>query len=182
MDTTSVLIQALTEQNELLRQLLAATNKPKLGLHDNAGTVKIFCNRSNGCNWYTFNNGTVNPVNSTALTGYLKNLEFQKCTRRDKETWKLLTTIQADRTYILESGYDSHFTKSLLSAIASLTPDQLLTPVTISPKPGDDDVVLFARVWIGSEYIKGEYSQDSDFREIAKRAIACVKAANGQEF
>ncbi len=182
MNTELALIEALTEQNQLLKQLLAATNKPRLGLHDDCGTVKIYCNRSNNCNWYRIINGEVSPVNSTALTGYLKDLRFEKCDRRGKEVWKLLTTIQADKTYVLESGYDSHFTKSLLSAIASLTPDQILNPVTISPRQGDDDQVLFARVWIGSEYIKGQYSQDMDFREVAKRAIAVVKAANGEEF
>ncbi|MDZ8086393.1 MAG: hypothetical protein RMY16_12645 [Nostoc sp. DedQUE12b] len=68
----------------------------------------------------------------TALTGYLKELKFEKCERRGKEVYKLLITIQADRPYILESGYDTHFAKSVLAAIATLTPEQLYSPITHS--------------------------------------------------
>jgi hypothetical protein len=35
-----------------------------------------------------------------------------------------------------------------------------------------------ARVWIGGEYIKAQYDQDTNFRPIAQQAIANVTAAN----
>ncbi len=59
-------------------------------------------------------------VQSTANFG-IKELRFENTERRKKETCKLLITIQADRTYILESGYDTHFSKCILAAIATLT-------------------------------------------------------------
>lgn len=119
---------------------------------------------------------------ATALTGYLKELRFENTERRNKETCKLITTIQGDRTYILESGYDVHFSKCILSAIASLTPEQLYSPITLQPQPGTDESVLFCRVWVGSELVKAPYGEETNWRETAEQAIAVVKAANEMVF
>ena len=147
---TAQLIASLTRQEQLLQQLISVLNKPRLGFHSDAGVTRIYCNRSNGCLWYTLANGsTPVAIQQTALTGYLKELKFERVQRRGKEVCKLLITIEADGVYLLESGYDSHFSKCLLSAIASLTPQQLMQPVTISPAAGDDEAVLFARLYVG---------------------------------
>ncbi|NDJ26151.1 hypothetical protein GS682_32185 [Nostoc sp. B(2019)] len=53
---TSELLAALMRQEELLKQLVASINKPKLGLHNDAGSRKIYCNRHNGFLWYTQSN------------------------------------------------------------------------------------------------------------------------------
>lgn len=172
------IIKALHRQNELLQELVNNLNKPRLGFHDNAGVTRVYCNRSNGCLWYTLANGTPVEIKQSALTGYLRELKFERVMRRGKEVCKLLITIEADRNYLLESGYDSHFSKCVLSAIALLPPEQLHQPITISPAPGDDDAVLFARIYLGADYIKAPYSQDTNFREVAKQAISAVKAAN----
>jgi hypothetical protein len=95
-------------------------------------------------------------------------LKFEKVERRGKEVYKLLTTIQADKLYSLESGYDSHFSKGLLMALAALNAQQIQQPITIQPAAGDDDAVLFCRVWAGSEIIKAPYNDDTDWREIAQ--------------
>ncbi|WP_334862434.1 hypothetical protein [Nostoc sp.] len=90
----------------------------------------------------------------------------------------MLVTIQADRTYILESGYDTHFSKCILAAIATLTTQQLYVPLTLQPQPGNDESVLFCRVWIGSELIMTNYNQQSDWKVTARQAIDVVKAAS----
>lgn len=174
----SGLVALLNRQEKLLTEIRDSLNKPRLGLHNDAGACKIYCNRQHGSLWYTLTDKIANPVQETALTGYLKELKFEETERRGKPTYKLLTTIAAQRLYILESGDDSHFTKCLLSAIASLAPSQLSLPITISPQPGDDDKVLFCRVWIGSEYVKAPYSEDSDFQAIGDKAIALVRNAS----
>lgn len=61
---------------------------------------------------------------------------------------------------------------------ATLSPNQLSNLLTISPQPGDDDKVLFARVFIGGQLILTKYSEDSDWRDIALQALANVKTAN----
>ena len=179
---TSDLLAALMRQEELLKQLVAAINKPKLGLHSEAGSCKIYCNRQHGGLWYKLN-GEPSDVPQTALTGYLKELRFENTERRKKETCKLLITVQADRTYILESGYDTHFSKSLLTAIARLRPEQLYAPVTLQPQPGTtDESVLFCRVWVGSELIKASYGEETDWKVTARQALDVVKAASEMVF
>ena len=130
------------------------------------------------CGIYTLSNNEVTAIASTALTGYLRELKFEKCERRGKEVYKLLITIQADRPYILESGHDTHFAKSVLAAIATLTPQELYSPITLQPQAGTtDENVLFCRVWVGSELVMASYNEQSDCREISKQAIAVTKAA-----
>ncbi|AUB35434.1 hypothetical protein COO91_01314 [Nostoc flagelliforme CCNUN1] len=175
---TSDLLAALMRQEELLKQLIASINKPKLGLHSEAGSCKIYCNRHNGSLWYTLNNSEASAITQTALTGYLKELKFEKCERRGKEVYKLLITIQADRPYILESGHDTHFAKSVLAAIATLTPQQLYSPITLQPQPGTtDENVLFCRVWVESELVIASYNEETNWREVSKQALAVTKAA-----
>ena len=175
-DINTQLLTALNRQQQLLEMILSSLDKPKLGLHNDAGICKIYCNRHNGCNWYTLTNGEPTPVQATALTGYLKAIKFEATERRGKPVHKLLTTIAADRLYILESGHDSHFSKGLLAAIAQLRPQDLLQPVTIQPSPGDEDSVLFCRVWLGVEQVRAQYNEETDWREVAKQAIAVVRA------
>ena len=67
-DLTNTLMLAIREQNHLLQQILAKLDKPQLGLHDSAGAIRIYANRSNGCLWYTVTDGNVTPITQTALT------------------------------------------------------------------------------------------------------------------
>ena len=176
------ILASLTQQQQLLEKILSALSKPQLGLHNDAGICKIYCNRQHSSLWYTLTNGEPIPVTATALTGYLKELRFEQTERRGKLCHKLIATIQADRVFLLESGYDTHFSKGMLAAVALLAPRQLLQPITIQPQPGDDDSVLFCRIWCGTECVKVSYDESVDWREIAKRAIANVKAAVDMPF
>ena len=169
------ILASLQRQEKLLEKLLAAQAKGRLGFHQDAGTVRIYCNRSNNCLWYKLDNGNPLPIIHNALTGCIADLRFEKVERRGKEVHKLLTAIDADKQYLLESGFDSHFSKCILSAIAILTQIQLQQPITIAVAPGDDEAVLFARIYSGSEYIKVGYDSDTNFREVSKAAIANVR-------
>ncbi|MCC5608434.1 hypothetical protein LC612_16970 [Nostoc sp. CHAB 5834] len=75
-EQTSELFALLMRQEELLKQLVASINKPKLGLHSEAGSCKIYCNRQHGGLWYKLN-GEPSAIPQTALTGYLKELRFE---------------------------------------------------------------------------------------------------------
>ncbi len=144
---------------------------------------KIYCNRHNGYLWYTLNNSEASAITQTALTGYLRELKFEKCERRGKEVYKLLITIQADRLYILESGHETHFAKCVLAAIATLTPQQLYCPLTLQPTPGTtDESVLFCRVWVGSELVMASYNEQTEWGQIWQQAVEVTKAANEMAF
>ena len=95
---TAHLLAALTRQEELLKRLIATLDKPKLGLHNDAGTCKIYCNRQHGHLWYSLDaDRNPKPITATALTVYLKDLKFEQTERRGKPCHKLLATIVAIR-------------------------------------------------------------------------------------
>ncbi|WP_242055943.1 hypothetical protein [Nostoc flagelliforme] len=70
----------------------------------------------------------------------------------------------------------------MLAAVASLTPQQLYSHVTLQPQPGNDDSVLFCRLWVGSELVMASYNEETNWREISKQALAVTKAANEMVF
>lgn len=173
-----ILAVALAEQTNLLQQILNKLDRPQLGFHDGAGAMRVYANRSNGGLWYTITDGQPQIINHTALTGYLTDISFPKVERRGKECVKLQITMQGDRTYLIEAGHDSHFSKGFLSAVALLLPSQVQSPITLSPQAGEDDSVLFCRVYSGGQLVKGPYDDGTDFRLVAMAAIAAVR--NGQ--
>jgi hypothetical protein len=177
MATDAQLLAALTRQNELLSQILASLKQPKLGLVDAPALMRIYANRSNNCLWYTIRDNEVVPVTATALTGYLQELRFETVERRGKSVVKLQAYLRADRPYCVESGYESHFSKGLLNAIATLSPVQLEQPITLSPQPGTDESVLFCRVYdAAGDLVRAGYDDQTNWRVVARRAIANVEA------
>jgi hypothetical protein len=173
IDATAQILASMTRQTELLQAILAQLQQPRLGFSDSG---RIYCNRQHGSLWYRLDSDrNPVPITSATLTGYLIGLEFPRVQRRGKEEVKLRAVIRADGTYTLECGYNSHFSKGLLAAIASLTPGQLRRPITIRPQPGDDEAVLFCRVEQDSTLIRAPYDDSTDWREVATTAIALVK-------
>lgn len=166
---------------ELLQQILTELriqNAPKLGFSNTApGAMWVFCNRKNPPHlWYTVQDGEVVALPGTSLTAYFQSIAFPSVERKNKEVTKLNIYMAGDRPYVIESGYDSHFSKGLLSAIATLTADQLrYTPLTICPQPGDDEAVLFCRVYLGQTLVKSQYAEDTDWRAIAHRVVTIAK-------
>lgn len=164
---------------ERLVQVLSP--QQKMGFGDAPKSEQwIFCNRGNGGCWYSLDadsNPVVLPHGS--LTGYIRQLEFTKAIRRNKECWKLHATIEADRVYILESAHDSHFSKGLLSAIALLPPDALARPITIAPSASrQNEEVLFCNVWIDGAEVLAPYSEATNWKQIGRLAVDVVKVAN----
>ena len=171
----AIMAQALAEQTLLLQQILAKLDRPQLGFHDGAGAMRVYCNRSNGGLWYTVVDGQVQVINSTALTGYLTDISFPKVERRGKECIKLQVTLTGDRPYLLEAGHDSHFSRGFLSAVALLLPTQLRQPITISPQAGEDDSVLFCRIFSDNQLIKATYDAGTDWALVARAAVSAVR-------
>lgn len=179
---TAQLLAAQTQQNELLTKILHALDRPELGLLDTPpGTQRIYCNRDRCPNalWYRLD-ASREPVglSAKAIRGYLRQLHFEQVERRGKQKWKMYTLLDCgDRSFELESGYDATFSKGVISAIASLTPQQLQQPISIGVAPGDDESVLLSRVWLGDgSPIFVKWDSDTDWRALSKRAIANIEA------
>jgi hypothetical protein len=172
----------IAQQNTLLHQLIdLLQQKQPLGFSEAPRARYIYCNRSNNCLWYWLNDAReVMPIPQTALTCLVEKLEFKQVERRGKETWKIHLHVRADRRYILEAGYDSNFSKSLLSVLSILTPPQLQQPLTIEVQAADSDEVLFSRVYLDGEVIFAPWDESTSWKVVAKRAIANVEAANAR--
>ncbi|PLZ98549.1 hypothetical protein CEN50_10875 [Fischerella thermalis CCMEE 5268] len=78
-----------------------------------------------------------------ALTGVITKIECNKTVetkfgKRQKTDLHIL----AEQPYIIRSGRDSYFSKSLLLSLDILTSEQLHQPLTIAVAPGDKKVVF----------------------------------------
>jgi hypothetical protein len=146
------------------------------------GQSYVFCNRNNGGSWYTLDENS-KPVNieHKALTGYIRKLEFKETIRRNEKSHKLHCYIEGDQLYVLEGSATAHFSKGLLSAIASLTPSQLKQPITLVPSPSTETAeVLFCNLYEGDKQVFAPYNDETDWKQISRAALDVVKAANGE--
>jgi hypothetical protein len=144
--------------------------------------VYVFCNRKHGGIWYSLDSQS-QPVNieHPALTGYIRKLEFKETVRRNEKSHKLHCYIEADQLFVLESSATAHFSKGLLSALASLSPEALKKPITICPQASTENAeVLFCNVYEGDRQVFAPYDDQTDWKRVSRAAIDCVKAANGE--
>jgi hypothetical protein len=186
--------QLIVQQNVLLQQIVdvlkqqaavppAMPRKYALGFGESPRPKYIYCNRSQGGLWYSLAddaNRTPQPISHPALTCLVDRLEFKQVERRGRETWKTHLHVRSDRLYILESGYDSNFSRSLISALAVMTALQLQQPITIEAQAADTEEVLFCRVYANGELVFAPWDEQTDWRKIARRAIANVDGAMGR--
>ncbi|MGR3280193.1 hypothetical protein ACSYAD_34645 [Acaryochloris marina NIES-2412] len=146
-----------------------------LGFGESPCGLAIFCNRANTNTWYTLNQASQpEELPYPALTGYLISIEFIPKEFRGKTSHKLRFKMMAHRPCTLEAGSESTFTKGFLSAIASLTPEQLRSPITIEVIPADEETVLFCSVWILGQKVFQGWDEQTDWREVAKKAMTNV--------
>lgn len=175
------LLQELKKQSDLLTQLLASLNKPKLGFSEKYSYTTVYCNRTRcpGFNWYVLSEG--NPIGLTAhsLTGYVVKMETNTVTRYQKDNEKLHLWVQADDLYRLEVGLDSEFASSLIRAIAGF-PGALKHPITFIPQPGNSDSVLFCKLKSPFGALYTPHNGNENRGELLKQAIANVAAVAGK--
>ena len=151
-----------------------------LGFGESPSGLAIFCNRANTNTWYTLSQDS-QPVELPypALTGYLTSIEFVPKQFKGKTSHKLRFKILAHRPCTLEAGSESTFTKGFLSAISSLTPEQLRSPITIEAIPADEETVLFCAIWSGGQKVRTQWDEPTNWREVARKAKDNVAAIKG---
>lgn len=146
-------------------------NARPLGFGESPSGMAIFCNRANTNTWYTLSQDS-QPVELPypALTGYLISIEFVPKQFKGKTSHKLRFKMMAHRPCTLEAGAESTFTKGFLMAIASLTPEQLRSPIVIEAVPADEETVLFCEVWSGGQKVRTRWDETTDWKSVARRA------------
>ncbi|WP_375469817.1 hypothetical protein [uncultured Nostoc sp.] len=104
----------------------------------------VFVKKDNDYCWYMLSeNDQKIPIYDKALTGVITGIEIDRQVETAfGEVGKIDLSILADKPYIIRSGKDSYFSKSLLLSLDALTSGQLRNPLTISVRPGDSNVVF----------------------------------------
>ena len=162
---------------DILRAIATPMSKtPTLGFVQPPRPTWIYANRTHGDRWYWRTpTGEYELCPTAALSGRLVQLEFKEVTRRNQPVWKLWATLEADRTYIIEAGKESVFSKSLLAAIASLQPTDLARIVTLEVYPSDQNQEsLFCSLYVDGNRVYGKWGEDPDWENIAHKAMVVV--------
>ncbi|MDZ7956339.1 MAG: hypothetical protein RMY34_00255 [Aulosira sp. DedQUE10] len=116
----------------------------KLGFGSIPKPQYVFVNRENDYCWYMLTEDKKHiPIYEKALTGVITEIEIKKTIETSfGEAEKTDLSVFADKPYIIRSGSDSYFSKSLLLSLDALSPAQLHNPLTIAVSPGDRKVVF----------------------------------------
>lgn len=165
-------------QEQLLERIAIALENlnPKakipLGFGEAPAQQYIFVGNESGQGlWYFLGEDSQkNYIPQKALTGTIKSLEIVHREYKNKEQAKLDITIEADRTYIVRTGFGTVFCKGLLLALNTLNSDRISKPLTIAVAPGEETVV-FARCYdaVSKKPLIADWEPDADFAAILHR-------------
>ncbi|MBD2447284.1 hypothetical protein H6G76_08910 [Nostoc sp. FACHB-152] len=116
----------------------------KLGFGSIPKPQYIFVSKENDHCWYMLSDdGKQIPIYDRAFTGIITDIEVNKIVETSQgEAKKTDLHILADKPYIIRSGSDSYFSKSLLLSLDTLSYVQLLEPLTIAVSPGEKKIVF----------------------------------------
>jgi hypothetical protein len=179
---TDELLQAILDE---LKASRSATLAPPLGFSHPPKARYIYANRQySDCLWYFWNGGKSEhePIEHTALTGWIEKLELEEKEFRGKPDLKVNLTIRADRPYVIQAGFDTLFAKGLMYTLSKLPADVFQNPITIAVEPGDTEQVLFCRIYnpSTSKPVYAPYPDEVDWAATSQRAIAKIEKARGE--
>lgn len=139
-----------------IRELLEG--EQPLGFGKQPELVFVFVRHAPESLWYARDKreGQNVPIVERDLTGYLRGLwRYDRVDGDTGETVpKLMLQVHADREYVIQSGLETNFSKSLLAALLTLPQEALTEPLTLIVEDntgGRGRPTVFARVaWRGS--------------------------------
>ncbi len=143
----------------------------KLGFGTIPKAQYIFVNREGDTCWYSLSeDDKIMPIHEKALTGVITAIECNKSVEtKFGVAYKTDLSILADKPYIIRSGRDSYFSKSLLLSLDVLTLEQLRNPLTIAVRPGEKTIV-FCNIYDPATYRAIGFSWDGH-KEIDLQAL-----------
>jgi hypothetical protein len=170
--TDQILLEILGEL-KAQRQQLGFSHAPKARY--------IYANRQYpDCLWYFWNGAKSlhEPIEFQALTGMIEKLEIEEKEFRGKPDPKVNLHIRADRLYVIQSGFDTLFTKGLLYTLSKLPIEAFKKPITIAVEAGDTEQVLFCKIYnpVTGTAVYAPYPDDVDWSAVSSRAIEKVEA------
>jgi hypothetical protein len=178
--TTESLLQAILDELKAARTAAPAV---PLGFSMPPKPRFIYANRQySNCLWYFWNSAKNEhePIEATALTGYVEKLEIEDKEFRGRTETKVNLTLRADRTYIIQAGFDTHFAHGLLHTLAKLPAEAFRQPITVAVEPGETEQVLFCKIYnpANGKSVFAPQQEDTDWRATAQRAISKIEAVH----
>ena len=144
--------------HELRRIREALEGAQPLGFGRRAQPVYVFVKHSPECLWYTRDKheGQNVPIPERDLTGFLRGV--WRFDREDQSTQqsvpKLMLLVHADRDYVVQSGFETNFSRSFLAGLLELPEGALSEPLTLIVEDntgGKGRPTVFARLeWRGT--------------------------------
>lgn len=179
---TESLLQAILDE---LRAARSAPPAVALGFSSPPKPRFVYANRQyNDCLWYFWNSAKNEhePIESTALTGWVEKLEIEDKEFRGRTESKINLTLRADRHYIIQAGFDTMFGRGLLHTLAKLPTEAFRQPIMIAVEPGETDQVLFCRIYnpANGKSVFAPYPDDTDWHATAQRAIGKIQQVQSQ--
>ena len=161
-----------------------------LGFQESSGKTIVYCNPSDGKGWYTLGSLDSQGVREQVyqpsyIKGFVTDLKFVNQTRRNKDVVKMHLCLSCGSSgeFILESGSESCFTRSVLAIFAAVVNLEVLrSPLTIFSYLSESQESLFASITMadGSKP-KLQWNNESDWRAIAAKAKRNIYLALGRE-
>lgn len=175
-DIRTQMLHELRKIRELLEQ-----GRP-LGFGKQQEPVYVFIRHASDSLWYIRDKhaGENMPIHERDLTGYLRNLwRYDRVDTSTQETVpKLMLEIQADKHYIIQSGLETNFSKSLLTGLLELEPKDLEAPLTLIVEDnasGRGRPTVFARLEVSGQRLKPTF----DRKVIADEVLSLVNERFG---
>ena len=159
-DVGKAMLLELRRIRELLEQ-----GQP-LGFGKKQEPTFVFIRHSPESLWYSRDKqeGENNLIFERDLTGYIRNVwRFDRVDQNTGENVpKLMLEVQADKAYIIQSGLETNFSKSLLAALLELDPDKFKKPVALIVEDntgGRGRPTVFARLEVSGVRVKPALSK-----------------------
>jgi hypothetical protein len=117
-----------------------------LGFGDSPKPKKVYIGKDAGTLWYFYDQKPI-AITAQSLTGYLRGIEEVAFAGNFGVSEKLILTIEADRFYQIQSGWESWFCRSFLLTINALDENQVRSQLTIEPFSNTDTKVIFCNLY-----------------------------------
>ena len=144
---------------------------------------KVYCNVSKGNSdgWYTLCGETAD-TQAPIFCGRVAGIAFPTVERRMKEVIKFHLFMRASgEVTTFESGNLCFFSKTILAAFATTSPEVLKQPIQLATyvktlNTGDTTLAVVVRDHAGHR-LNCDWTNDSDWHSITEQAVANVNAA-----
>ena len=176
-------MKEMTELLERIAKALEKTAQPTTSEGFYSYGQKVYCNitKGNGDGWYTLQDGNAS-TQKPIFRGRVVGLRFPTVERRGKDVVKFHLFVRANgETTTFESGRDCFFSKSILAAFASASPEVLARPIQIATyikalNTGDNTLMVSLRDSTGNK-LACEWTNEDDWEAITAMAAANLKQA-----